>query len=321
MKRIQQAMLCLFVIFALFGFVLQMGCDQLQNLVQDAGQPTKGTTYTPAQIERGKYLVEEVATCGPGCHTPIGPTGPDPNRILAGGEEFIPGALWTPNITPDPETGIGNYTDAQIALAITRGIGHFDKNPQGSPLHPIMPYWQFANLTTEDVISIIAFLRKGVKPVKNRVQERAPFIVPPRPAPPLNYSSLPGDNDDPGKYLTSAASGCLNCHTARLENGALDPTKYFAGGDEFPIPGLKVFSANITPHPKTGIGTWTRKEIVTAIREGSNPDGIPLCPPMFQFRGITESDMNDIVNFLINLPAIDNFVEPCEIEAQGPPPQ
>ena len=313
MQRFQRILLSLLLGLTLVGLVIQMGCDIASELGPEGG-------YTKAQVERGRYLVMNVSLCWE-CHTPFGPTGPDMERLLAGGREFIPGALSTPNLTPDPETGIGKWTDQQIFTAITKGIGHFDDEPEGEPLFPIMPYYQFANMTPEDVTSIIAFLR-SVKPIKNEVPERAlPFPVPP-PAKPLNYSSLPGANDDPGKYLTSAAGVCLECHTRRVnpqDPASLDSTKYFAGGEEFPIPGLKVASANLTSDKETGIGNWTRQQIITALREGKNPKGEPLCPPMPQFKDLTGGDIDAIVNFIRNLPPIKNKVEECEL-VEGPPP-
>ncbi len=322
MRGFQRITLGLFLVAVLAGFVFQMGCDDIQNEIVGALGETQ---YSQAQIDRGRYLAMELSLCWE-CHTPFGPTGLDTSRLFAGGREFIPGVLSTPNLTPDPETGIGNYTDQQIFKAITQGIGHYDDDsPEGEPLFAIMPYYQFANMTPADVMSIIAFLRKGVEPIVNEVPERAPFIIPPQPSKLLDYSSLPGDDDDPGKYLTSAAGVCIECHTQRLEGGdpgALNPDLYFAGGEEFPVPGLSVRSANITSHSDTGIGNWSREEVVTALRKGQNSEGIPLCPPMPQFRGLTDGDVNDIVNFIRNLPPIDNFVEPCAlIEGPPPPPQ
>ena len=96
--------------------------------------------YTQEQSDRGEYLVMNVSLCWI-CHTPLGPKGPDMTRLLAGGREFIPGALWSPNLTPDPTTGIGSWTDEQIFKAIKDGLGHFDDNPEGKPFFPIMPYY------------------------------------------------------------------------------------------------------------------------------------------------------------------------------------
>jgi len=319
MKRFKRTAI---FIAAFVAVAIQMGCEEAQNLFYDTIGSEK---YTEAQVARGRYLVENVSLCGD-CHTPFGPTGPDLTRWLAGGREFVPDALWTPNLTPDPETGIGRYTDEQLVKAITKGLGHYRENPEGEPLFAIMPYYVFANMTPDDVHAIIAYLRKGVQPVRNVVPERAPFIIPSEPSKVLDYSSLPGADDDPGKYLTSGAGVCLECHTQRIESagppdpGALDPEKYFAGGEEFPIPGFSVRSANITSHPENGIGEWTRDEIITALREGENKEGLPLCPPMPQFRGLTDKDLNDVVNFVRNLPAIDNVVEECELVDAPPGP-
>ena len=196
--------------------------------------------------------------------------------------------------------------------------------PHNLSLLSIMPYYKvFANMTPDDVMAIIAFLRKGVEPINNEVPERAPFIIPPQPSRLLDYSSLPGDNADPGKYLTSVAGVCLECHTQRVEGGdpaALNPELYFVGGEEFAIPGLSVRSANITTDEETGIGNWTREETIAALQNGVNNEGIPLCPPMPRFRSLTDEDLDDIVNFVRNLPPVNNFVEPCEIP-DGPPPQ
>ena len=92
MKRFQLA-LCALLGIALVGFALQMGCDQAQDLFLDAA--TGEQKYTEAQIDRGEYLVMNVALCVE-CHTPFGPTGPDLDRFLAGGQEFIPGRCGRP---------------------------------------------------------------------------------------------------------------------------------------------------------------------------------------------------------------------------------
>ena len=118
------------------------------------------------QIERGKYLVV-VASCND-CHTPGFFLGkPDIAKYLGGSDMGfeIPGlgVFAGRNITPDKETGIGNWTDEQIAAAITTG-----KRPDGRQLAPIMPYPAFSYMTKEDVAAIVAFLR-SVPPVKNEV--------------------------------------------------------------------------------------------------------------------------------------------------------
>jgi len=122
--------------------------------------------HAESQIERGHYLAV-VAGCND-CHTPGFFLGkPDTAKYLGGSDVGfeIPGLGVFPgrNITPDKETGIGNWTDAQIASALTMG-----KRPDGRQLAPIMPYPSFTNMTKEDVAAIIAFLH-SIPPVKNEV--------------------------------------------------------------------------------------------------------------------------------------------------------
>jgi len=119
-----------------------------------------------AEIARGKYLVT-IAGCND-CHTPGYFFGqPDMNRFLGGSDVAfeIPGlgTFVGRNITPDKETGIGDWTTEEIVTALQTGM-----RPDGRQLAPIMPYHAFANLTSEDATSIAAFL-KSIPPVSNAV--------------------------------------------------------------------------------------------------------------------------------------------------------
>ncbi|MFA0760428.1 MAG: hypothetical protein HZLCBSQH_000522 [Candidatus Fervidibacterota bacterium] len=310
---------CLFVALSV-GFA---------TLVFFSGCSNKVVTpvYTPQQIARGEYLANFVSACVD-CHTPLNPDGSlDTSRLFAGGREFIPGKERSANITPDPNTGIGRWTDDQIVLAIKRGLGHFEMNPNGQPLVPIMPYYVYANMTDDDARAIVAYLRTKVRPVRNQVLMPDPSVVPPQPAPPLNYHTLPGNDNDPGKYLTSAAGVCIECHTPRRsQNPAdLDPTKFFAGGEPFPIPNIgTVYSANITPDAKTGIGNWTVDQIVVALTQGKDAMGHDLCPPMGPlakglFSHMSPSDLNNIANFLKTVPPVNNPVPECPLHMSASP--
>ena len=120
----------------------------------------------PRTIERGKYLVT-LASCTD-CHTPGFFFGkPDMARYLGGSEVGfeIPGlgVFYGPNLTPDKETGLGNWTDEQIVTALQTG-----QRPDGRILAPIMPWKAFASLTREDALAIAAFLR-SIAPVKGKV--------------------------------------------------------------------------------------------------------------------------------------------------------
>jgi len=117
-------------------------------------------------VQRGKYLVT-LGSCTD-CHTPGYFLGkPDMTRYLGGSEVGfeIPGlgVFHGPNLTPDKETGLGNWTDEQIITAFQKGVC-----PDGRMLAPIMPYHALANLTPQDAKAIVAFLR-SIPPVKNKV--------------------------------------------------------------------------------------------------------------------------------------------------------
>lgn len=119
-----------------------------------------------AQIKRGEYLVT-LGGCND-CHTPGYFFGkPDTARLLGGSEVgfAIPdlGVFHGPNLTPDPDTGLGNWSADEIVAAITKG-----RRPDGRILAPIMPWHAFANLTRQDAYAIVAFL-KSLPPVRNKV--------------------------------------------------------------------------------------------------------------------------------------------------------
>ena len=294
-------------VYVLIAFLTSCDDDNSNN-------PTN-SKYTPEQIARGKYLVMEVSKCAE-CHTPFGQGGvPDESKLLAGGQEFVPGKVWSSNITNDSTTGLGKWTDQQIINAIAKGYGHYNVNSQGLALFPIMPYYVFANMTNEDLKAIVAFLREGTPAINNQVTMTDAAFIPPQPSPALDYNALPGSGE--GKYLTSAAGLCVECHTPRIESippnpAALDPTKYFAGTEGFIIPGIgTVESANITPDNETGIGDWTDQQIKDALIKHIDEMGVVLCPPMPIYAGLNSGDVDKIVAYLRSLPAIKNQATEC----------
>jgi mono/diheme cytochrome c family protein len=123
-----------------------------------APQQASNTPAEPAMspVERGRYLTT-IAGCND-CHTPGFLYGsPDTARALSGSE--IPwggpwGVVYSGNLTPDPETGLGNWTDDQVKTAIRTGA-----RPDGRQLAPIMPWMNLAHLTNEDLDAIVAYLR------------------------------------------------------------------------------------------------------------------------------------------------------------------
>jgi mono/diheme cytochrome c family protein len=124
---------------------------------------------TPARLARGEYLVLSVTDCM-ACHAGHDWTAHDapllPNSLGAGQDMNIlkgfPGKVYAPNITPDPETGAGNWSDGQLARAIREGVGY-----DGRALFPFMPYPDLRALSDEDLASIIVYLR-SLPPVRKQ---------------------------------------------------------------------------------------------------------------------------------------------------------
>jgi len=134
----------------------------------EAPATTAQSTMTP--LQRGEYLVN-IMGCGD-CHTPGAFYGaPDFERRLSGTEigwQGPWGVSYASNLTPDPETGLGTWTNVEIERALRSGV-----RKDGSPILPPMPWPNFANMTADDMASLIAYL-KSIPPVKHKVPARVP---------------------------------------------------------------------------------------------------------------------------------------------------
>lgn len=257
------------------------------------------TARAETPVERGRYLVETIAGCG-NCHTPRGPGGVfAADKHMAGG--FVidekPFRAVTSNITPDKETGIGNWTDAQLAKAIREGI-----RPDGSLIGPPMPFGLYRKLSDSDLNAIVAYLRT-LKPVKNKVEKSVYRIpLPPAYGPPV--ASVPDvartDKVKYGEYLAGPVGHCVECHTPMGDKGHPDWSRIGQGGMPFNGPWGVAVACNITPHPEDGLGKWTDAEIKRAITKGIGRDGRKLKPPMAYayYAKMTEADLDAMVAWL-----------------------
>ena len=129
--------------------------------------------HADAVLDRGKYLMESIVACG-NCHTPKGPDGKAiPGRELSGGNPIDAPVFHAvpPNLTPDPETGIGKWTEAQIVDAIRNG-----RRPDGSIIGPPMPIAFYRNMSDADAHAIAVYL-KQLKPISNTV-EKSTYKIP-----------------------------------------------------------------------------------------------------------------------------------------------
>ena len=278
-------------------------------------------------LERGTYLVK--ATGCAVCHTAIGPNGPDLEHAFAGGLEMPDkfGTWRTPNITPDKNTGIGNWTDDQIAAAIREGV-----RPDGSGIYAIMPFMNYAAMSDDDVKAIVAFLRQ-VKPVQNVVAPNRELKMPKGPPPnlvELQAARASGDatSDDPlkrGSYLASLML-CSHCHWTPGKDFTPQPGKMFSGGLPIQVPMLgtgTLVGKNITSDLETGIGKWTEDQIYAAIKTMMKPDGKQIQGPMLflqsQWSQLDDKDLHAVAAFIKQLPPVKNKVAESTFKPNPPP--
>lgn len=260
-----------------------------------------GAASAQNALQRGDYLVNTIMTCG-NCHSPKGPPAAIAGKDFSGGLRFDepPFDVTAPNITPDKDTGIGNWSAADIRKALIDGV-----RPNGVPL-AVMPWNFYAILTPGDADAIVAYLQ-SLKPVSNKVPDpiyKQPFKMQRFPGTerPVSAASM-NDKVGHGFYLVSIGH-CLECHTP-MAHGALEFDKIGKGGREFPGPWGTSVSRNITSSKTAGIGDWTDAEIKTAITQGKRKDGSPLKPPMGfgYYAKMTDSDLNDVIAYIRTLPA------------------
>ena len=256
-----------------------------------------------APVERGKYLVNTILTCQ-NCHTPKGERGaPIYERDLSSGLSWDepPFKVTASNITQDKETGIGNWSNADIEKALRKG-----ERPSGVRLAAIMPSDFYEIMTPSDMSAVIAYL-KTVKPVKQTFPDPIYRIALPRHIPagaekPFTDADM-ADKVKKGFYLVTIGH-CMECHTPLGPKGREFETSYGKGGFDFKGPWGVSTSRNITSHKEKGIGAWSDAEIKRAITDGVSRDGSRLKPPMgYEFyKNMTNDDLDAIVAYLRTVP-------------------
>ena len=254
----------------------------------------------PSRIERGKYLMEGVVACG-NCHFPRGEQGqPLIEKGLSGGMLFDDPAfkVYAANITPDLETGIGKWTDAQLGKAIREGV-----RPGKPIIGPPMPIEFYRNMSDADLAAIITYLR-AQPAVRNEVpkpQYNIPLPVSYGPAV-KSVKAPPASNKVKyGEYLANIGH-CMHCHTLPGDKGLVQRDKLGAGGQVFDGPWGASVSRNLTPH-ETGLKNWSDAQIATVLHEGVDRDGKHYKPPMaFDFyKNINDVDTSALIAYLRSL--------------------
>ena len=282
----------------------------LTALLLSAATPLQASE---AQLERGRQVFN-AASCAV-CHTDKENNG----EPLAGGyamkSDF--GTFYSPNITPDPETGIGNWSDEDFVRAMQQGV-----SPQGDHYFPSFPYTAYTKMQREDVLALKAYLF-SLKPVKkvNREHDLA-FYMTLTPSARIWKSAYfkqgelvetPGKSTEwnRGAYLVEAMGHCGECHTPRKTLGVLDQDMAFAGVQKLTGVGSV---PNITPDKKTGIGRWSVDDLVYYFETGTTLSGDSSGGKMASIIDnslslLTDSDRKAIAVYLLSQQPIENSIK------------
>ena len=280
------------------------------------------TDLGPADARtRGEYITR-MADCE-ACHTAKG------GMPFGGGRPFVLpfGTIYTPNITPDPDTGIGKWSDAQFLRAVHQGI-----SADGSRLYPAFPYASYTLLTDADVLAIKSYLF-SLKPVKQANKPNtfsfpfnqrwlmafwSGFFNRDERFRPIREQSAQWNR---GAYLVEAAGHCGECHTPRNLLQAMDQRQKFAGGM---AEGWIAY--NITSVPVSGVGDWSTEELAAYLKTGHAHAHGAASGPMgkavdLSLSTLTASDIAAIVTYLQSVKPIHNDALPKPAGAAADSPK
>jgi len=320
LRTVKKLMRRLLIVVSVLVVVAGVGLPAVVGIrpfIGPKARPLTNRTFerTQARLERGRYLVTSAQTPCLMCHSPMDTTNGDvkvKEGMMLAGRNWAPDGVdfaTAPNLTSDPETGIGKWTDDQIARAIREGISH-----DGRALFPIMPYEKYRRMSDEDLASIVVFLR-SLPPIRNPLPPtKVPF--------PLNRlingapepvdGAVTADLSTPekrGEYITNLAI-CADCHSPMDDRGNRVPGMDFAGGTTMKFEGVTpLASANLTPSPN-GIPYYTEDLFIEAFRTGKvrSRQLSPMMPTRY-FKGFTDQDLKDVFAYLKSLKPVDHVVD------------
>jgi mono/diheme cytochrome c family protein len=263
-----------------------------------------------ARLARGRAVLQASGGCT--CHSDAeGGGGP-----LSGGRAMQTpfGVFYSTNITPDPETGIGKWSDADFTRAMREGV-----SPSGHSYFPVFPYTSFTGMSDEDVAALKAYL-SSLPPVRRENKPHA--AMPPfrwRIAAfawrwmnfdPARFTPDPARTPEwnRGAYLVSAVAHCGECHTPRTLDGSLDRSRWLEGSKDGPEGEL---APNLTPDEATGVGRWTQTDMLWFLQTGQLPDGDETEGLMLEviehgYEHVPEADLTAIAVYLASLPPVRN---------------
>ncbi len=269
---------------------------------------------TPERVDRGRHTAQMLCA---GCHLDNATSTLAGKPMLDVPAQF--GSSHSANITSDPETGIGSWTDGEIAYLLRTGVRRDGRyTPPWMVKLPLM--------ADEDLKDIIAFLRSDdplVRPVKakrpacrpslfTKVLARVAFKPLPYPQTPIAAPD-PADTIALGRYLVQGRAVCYPCHSAdfaKLDEAVPERSAgYLGGGNAMPdLTGRIVKTANITPDQETGIGKWSEDQFVRLLRSGVRPDATVIAYPMVPYPELSDAEARAIFAYLRTVPPIKNAV-------------
>jgi mono/diheme cytochrome c family protein len=294
-----RSILAVLLLCSAFSYVQAQGVQpqgvQVQGILAQAEAPSDA-------VARGKALAE-AADCG-GCHTA------DPAKPFAGGKRIETpfGAIYSPNLTPDRDTGIGRWSDSDFYRALHEGIA-----PNGSPYYPAFPYPNFSRMTRDDVLAIRAYLATLAPvhktrppaelhwPYKYRLLMHAwdwlffhPHTFTPNPNKSAEWNR--------GAYLVKGAAHCGACHTPKNWLGATRRSRAYSGS---PVAGW--FAPRLDSAARSGLKSWSIDDLVEYLQSGrnarSNADG-PMADVIVNSTSkMSDADVHAMAVYLKDLPA------------------
>lgn len=306
-SRLLWPVVVLAVIAGIFMLVHTTDVDQPPSAVYSGS--------VEAQIARGRYLAL-AGNCA-GCHTARG------GAPYAGGRavETPFGNVFASNLTPDPATGIGNWTPDDFWRAM-----HHGKSKNGTLLYPAFPYPNYTRVNRGDTDALFAFLRK-LAPVAQPAPGntlRFPYnsrwllagwrLLYFKPG---EFKSVPEQDAqwNRGAYLVQGLGHCNACHTGRNALGASDLQADLAGGM---IPMLNWYAPSLTSDVEAGLGAWQVPEIVQLLKTGASDRGTvfgPMAEVVYKsLQHLTDADVQAMAVYLKSLPQTQ-----APADAGGPP--
>jgi mono/diheme cytochrome c family protein len=265
--------------------------------------------HTP-DVENGAYVF--VAAGCSSCHAAPGAKGED-KLVLSGGMVLSTpfGDFHVPNISTDPDHGIGDWTLAEFATSMKHGIGR-----NGEHLYPAFPYTSYQRMSFEDIIDLKTYLNTLPASANSTPPHELPF--------PFNVRRglglwqllyVDGRTYEPnpdmsaelnrGAYLVEGPGHCGECHSPRILIGGVDQSLAYSGG---PAPEGDGRIPNITPDPDAGLGDWSNDEIVELLTTGFTPEfdsvGGAMTAVVQNTAQLTAEDRGAIADFLKALPPI-----------------